>query len=76
MSRTGQEKGPLKRFRKKEIQDWRLKDSTSVKLTLVEKMNVEMARAQNILKDTNKNRFLLTTAPQFFRLMETFSFFQ
>ena len=35
-------------------------------------MNVEMTRAQNISKDTYENRFLLTTAPQFFRLMETF----
>lgn len=39
-----------------------------------EKMNVEMTRAQNISKDTYENRFLLTTAPQFFRLMETFFF--
>ena len=76
MSRTGQEKGPLKRFRKKENQDWRLKDSTPVKLTLVQKMIVEMTRAQNILKDTNENRFLLTTAPQFFRLMGTSFFFK
>ena len=74
MSSTGQEKGPLKRSRKKENQDWRLKDSTPVKLTLVEKINVELTRAQNILKDTNENRFLLTTAPKFFRLMETFFF--
>lgn len=58
MSSTGQGKGPLKRFRKKENQDWRLKDSTPVKLTLVQKMIVEMTRAQNILKDTNENRFL------------------
>lgn len=41
-----------------------------VKLTLVEKMSVDMTRARNILKDTNEYRFRLTLTLHFF-LIET-----